>query len=963
MDSHREKLLQETYDKFIQLMLYDFPVERISEIVVDDVTGYGTTIDERVLEVKRFAKIVTDQREQGVGIEIKTKLMPMHRRKSPEDDVAVFMDELEISMQIKDNVHIVPVRLTSVFEFQDNAWKLVHIHGSTAVETEEDTWHLNEWKQKTEKLERMIEEKTADLNIKNRELEIEAALERVRTIAMAMRKPEDMLKVCKTISLQLQKLGVKEIRNVQTAIFYQQRGTYMNYEYYTKHKKTFITDTSYTNHKIAKAFAAKMMKGKNQFYITHIKGKRVKEWIAYQKTTNVFVDKFLNTASSLNYYWYSLGPVALGISTYLPLIENEINLFKRFLKVFELAYRRYLDIEKAFAQAREAQIEAALERVRSKTMAMYKSEQLAETAKVLFEQSDLLGIYIDRMSIAIINEKTHKAEFWLTDQVGNKLNDKYFFSLDEPTSMTKIYKAWQNRKDSIVVDLKGKELSNWLKFINENVKLPINVSNIKDRRVHQAAFFSSGFLMFTTSEPINEERVQILIRFAKVFDLTYTRFQDLQKAEAQTRESEIQLALERVRARTLAMQNSEELVDTAAIVFQQLIHLGIEPNRIYIAIIKDDDGKADFWITDEDGSKVSSGFHPNLSDNRSFLKMLSGWKEKRKSLTVDMHGEELTEYLSYLTKQNVPLKGGLSQKRRLQYVAYFSKGFIGVASPDETKPETLQLLERFAAVFNLTYTRFNDLLQTEAQNKIIQSENERKTKELEDARELQISMLPKELPRLPHLDIAVYMKTATEVGGDYYDYSIDVDGTLTFILGDATGHGMMSGMMVSIMKSFFIANRKNIELKEFFESSNNSIKDMKLGRLMMALSGIQITSQKVIATNAGMPSLIYFRNKSQKAGEFVSHNFPLGAMTGNRYSLKEINYESGDILLLMSDGFAELKNGDNEQYGYPRVINEFRSVVQKSSEEIVEHFKNSANGWMNGREPEDDITFLVIKIK
>ena len=64
-----------------------------------------------------------------------------------------------------------------------------------------------------------------------------------------------------------------------------------------------------------------------------------------------------------------------------------------------------------------------------------------------------------------------------------------------------------------------------------------------------------------------------------------------------------------------------------------------------------------------------------------------------------------------------------------------------------------------------------------------------------------------------------------------------LNGTLTILVGDATGHGMMSGMMVSIMKSFFISNRNNIELKQFFENANNSIKDMHLGRLMMATNG------------------------------------------------------------------------------------------------------------------------------
>jgi serine phosphatase RsbU (regulator of sigma subunit) len=251
----------------------------------------------------------------------------------------------------------------------------------------------------------------------------------------------------------------------------------------------------------------------------------------------------------------------------------------------------------------------------------------------------------------------------------------------------------------------------------------------------------------------------------------------------------------------------------------------------------------------------------------------------------------------------------------------------------------------------------------EEQAKIIQIENDRKSNELENARQLQLSMLPSELPKVSNLDIAVYMKTATEVGGDYYDFNVDTDGTLTVIVGDATGHGMMSGMMVSIMKSFFISNRTNLELKQFFENSNNSIKDMHLGRLMMACMGVQITDEKIIATNAGMPSLLYFRNKSQKAGEFVSHNFPLGAMRETKYLLKEIKYEKGDSLLLMSDGFAELKNQNNEQYGYDRIKKEFMSVAQKRPSEIVEHLNNSAFEWINGIEPDDDVTFVVIKVK
>ncbi len=123
----------------------------------------------------------------------------------------------------------------------------------------------------------------------------------------------------------------------------------------------------------------------------------------------------------------------------------------------------------------------------------------------------------------------------------------------------------------------------------------------------------------------------------------------------------------------------------------------------------------EFWITDEDGSKVSTMFKGDAAKNASMKKMYDGWKQQKKSIVIEMQGKELEDYFHYLgVELHIPFKGGLSQKRRWQYIAYFSKGLIGMASPEEQPAETLQLLERFAYVFNLTFTRFNDLKIAEA---------------------------------------------------------------------------------------------------------------------------------------------------------------------------------------------------------------------------------------------------------
>ncbi len=193
-------------------------------------------------------------------------------------------------------------------------------------------------------LEKALSEKTAELDQKNHELLVEASLEKVRVVALSMKLPSDMLDVCSTIGEQLALLGVKEIRNIQTAIFNEEKGTYYNYEFYAKHHQTVITETDYKNHPVHQEFASQMLKGAGEVYIHSFQGKEVKEWIEYQKTTNVFIDSFLDKAEALCYYWNSLGTVALGMSTYALLSENEIALFKRFKNVFELTYRRYLDV-------------------------------------------------------------------------------------------------------------------------------------------------------------------------------------------------------------------------------------------------------------------------------------------------------------------------------------------------------------------------------------------------------------------------------------------------------------------------------------------------------------------------------------------------------------------------------------------------------------------------------------------
>jgi serine phosphatase RsbU (regulator of sigma subunit)/streptogramin lyase len=250
----------------------------------------------------------------------------------------------------------------------------------------------------------------------------------------------------------------------------------------------------------------------------------------------------------------------------------------------------------------------------------------------------------------------------------------------------------------------------------------------------------------------------------------------------------------------------------------------------------------------------------------------------------------------------------------------------------------------------------------EAQAQIIQAENDRKTKELEEARELQLSMLPKDLPKIENLEIAFYMKTATEVGGDYYDYSLKEDGSLNICLGDATGHGMKAGTLVSMMKSLFTANSIDKNIIDFFKSSNTSLKKSNMERMMMGFVMINFKNNNAEFINAGLPPVYHYVKSENEIKELTQHNLPLGAMSGDNYKVTEIKLNHGDVLLMMTDGFPELQNHNAELFGYDRVKNSFTKATSRSPKEIINHLKDEGADWVNDKDPDDDITFVVIKI-
>jgi hypothetical protein len=245
----------------------------------------------------------------------------------------------------------------------------------------------------------------------------------------------------------------------------------------------------------------------------------------------------------------------------------------------------------------------------------------------------------------------------------------------------------------------------------------------------------------------------------------------------------------------------------------------------------------------------------------------------------------------------------------------------------------------------------------------LETEHKRKSDELESVKELQLSMLPGKNPSCDIVDIAFHMSTAYEVGGDYCDYTKSYDDSLTFAIGDATGHGARASTMVMAIKMLFneYATRKTVS--GFMRHASTAIKQMKLPKLYMTLAFGRISSNKLEISGAGIPPALIYKADTGEIEHIILKGIPLGAFFIADYEETQYSISSGDIIVLMTDGVTELYNSKEEMYETRFIEEQLKEFSEYPAKEIVTHLVSAADIW-RGEEPlRDDMTMLVLKIK
>lgn len=264
-----------------------------------------------------------------------------------------------------------------------------------------------------------------------------------------------------------------------------------------------------------------------------------------------------------------------------------------------------------------------------------------------------------------------------------------------------------------------------------------------------------------------------------------------------------------------------------------------------------------------------------------------------------------------------------------------------------------------------------NLLKRQEAEAILQAENFRMAKELEMLRLMQQMILPTsdELEAIEGLEIAGFMEPADEVGGDYYDV-LYTDGIVTIGIGDVTGHGLESGILMVMTQTAVrtLKEIKELDPVKFLDALNRTIyKNVRRMNSQKNLTLVILTYTRGRVSISGQheETIVVRKGGAYERVNTMSLGFPIGLdeeiTEFINHTIIELN--EGDGIVLYTDGIPEAYNMDKEQYGIERLCEVASQNWDGSAVEIKQAIVDDVKGFIGKQKVFDDITLVVIKQK
>ncbi len=268
-----------------------------------------------------------------------------------------------------------------------------------------------------------------------------------------------------------------------------------------------------------------------------------------------------------------------------------------------------------------------------------------------------------------------------------------------------------------------------------------------------------------------------------------------------------------------------------------------------------------------------------------------------------------------------------------------------------------------AGVFNEITEKFK-----KARDSIL--EQEKMQKEIEVAKQIQQSLLPRRRPEISGYDIFPLYQAAAEVGGDYYDFVQVDDDTIGVVVADVSGKGVPGSLVMTMIRTALrMEARGNRNASDVMAKMNAFVTDdMKKGMFVTMFYVILDSKNRVISyASAGHNPMILYRHETRETFFLNPRGFPVGislpdeTLFRRSISLEKVRLKKDDMLVIYTDGVTEAMNEKREQYGEDRLVQMVKDHGQLSPSDFIAKLDGDIKGFTAGYPQSDDITVVAIK--
>ncbi|MCK6561446.1 ATP-binding protein [bacterium] len=581
-----------------------------------------------------------------------------------------------------------------------------------------------------------------------REAQIEAALERVRARSMAMHKSEELKEVIQLVYEQFVHLNIN-VEHTGFIMDYKTRDDYNSWiaDKFGTHSQVTIPyfDCVYYNR-----FNEAKEKGED-FFATNLSFEEKNKF--YQDLFKIVPGlpedalEFLLSCPGLALSTVLLDNVALYIENLAgtSYTDDENAALMRFGKVFQQTYTRFLDLQKAEAQAREAQIEAALERVRARAMAMHHSDDLDKVNKEILNQLNWLQVPdLTGVTFYLIDEHGW-VKAWDFSSPGNMGNPnsyalqydfKKYEMMGEPFKILR-----QTDLNYFVADYPLEKLERAVYELEEinpavaNVFKEALANGILTHQWTACARISDGLLGIDLASPPSEDTKTIVLKIAGAFNQAYQRFLDLQRAEAQARQALQQASLERVRAEIASMRSTGDLQRITPLIWRELTTLGVPFFRCGVFIIDEVTELTHAYLSTPLGEAFAA-LHMKFDSAPFIHAAVEHWRQQQ-VYREEWNREQFLAWTQSILKLGLidsPEKyqaGGEAPEKLVLHFVPFTQGMLYIGSSAALSNDEIVIGQALANAFGVAYARYEDFQRLEAAKAQVEAalENLKKTQQ------------------------------------------------------------------------------------------------------------------------------------------------------------------------------------------------------------------------------------------